>query len=126
MKHTKALVAVATILLLTYTAAFAGSAAPARQADAAPVAPAPEYELADMLQAANAFLASLSAAQRSKASFAFEDAERLNWHFVPRARRGLPLKEMSAKPPSILLASDSGTPSMAPVMKTRIRVSECG
>jgi hypothetical protein len=27
--------------------------------------------------------------------FEFADAERLNWHFVPRERRGLPLKEMN-------------------------------
>ena len=85
------------ILLLTCAAALAGSAVPRGQADAEPVAAAPKHEFADMLTAADAFLASLSAAQRSKALFAFEDAERLNWHFVPRARRGLPLKEMSAE-----------------------------
>src|SRR5688500_28594 len=85
------------IALLTCAAALAGSVVPRGQTDAKPIAPVPEYEFADMLAAADAFLASLSAAQRSKALFAFEDAERLNWHFVPRARRGLPLKEMSAE-----------------------------
>jgi len=85
------------ILLLTCAAALAGSAGSRGQTDTEPVAAAPEYEFADMLTAADAFLASLSAAQRSKALFAFGDAERLNWHFVPRARRGLPLKEMSAQ-----------------------------
>jgi hypothetical protein len=59
--------------------------------------PHPEYVFAGMVQAANAFLASLEPVQRSKALFEFEDAERLNWHFVPRTRRGLPLKEMSAE-----------------------------
>ena len=49
---------------------------------------------ADMAQAANAFLASLSPEQKSKATFEFKDEERYNWHFVPRARKGLPLKEM--------------------------------
>ena len=49
---------------------------------------------ADMAQAANAFLASLSPEQKSKASFDFKDEERYNWHFIPRARKGLPLKEM--------------------------------
>ena len=88
--------AVLLILLLMFAAALAGSAVPRGEADPARVAPVSEYELADMLEAADAFLASLSAAQRSKAVFAFEDAERLNWHFVPRARRGLPLAEMSA------------------------------
>ena len=84
------------ILLLTCAAAIAGSTVPRGQTAAEPVPPVREYELAEMLTATDAFLASLSAAQRSKALFAFEDGERLNWHFVPRARRGLPLKEMSA------------------------------
>jgi hypothetical protein len=83
-------------LLLTCAAALAGSAVSRGQTDAEPIAAAREYEFADMLAAADAFLSSLSAAQRSNALFAFNDAERLNWHFVPRARRGLPLKEMSA------------------------------
>jgi hypothetical protein len=50
---------------------------------------------AEMVRAADAFLASLSAEQREKAVFEFADAERLNWHFIPRERLGLPLKEMS-------------------------------
>jgi hypothetical protein len=89
--------AVAVIMLLAFAAAFAGSAVLRGQTDAEPVAPLPEYEFAGMLQAADAFLASLAPEQRSKALFEFEDAERLNWHFVPRQRRGLPLKEMSAE-----------------------------
>lgn len=88
--------AVPVILLPAFAVAFAGFTASRGQPDAEPVAPLPVYEFADMLQAANAFLASLEPAQRSKALFEFEDAERLNWHFVPRSRRGLPLKEMSA------------------------------
>lgn len=47
-----------------------------------------------MAKAANTFLATLSDEQRAKAAFAFEDDERLNWHFVPRERKGLSLKEM--------------------------------
>ncbi|HEX6050635.1 MAG TPA: DUF3500 domain-containing protein [Gemmatimonadaceae bacterium] len=85
------------ILPLACAAALAGSAVPRGQTEPEPIAPVAEYEFVEMLTAADAFLASLSAAQRSKALFAFDDAERLNWHFVPRARRGLPLKEMSAE-----------------------------
>lgn len=33
--------------------------------------------------------------QRKKILLRFDDAERFNWHFVPRDRRGLSLKEMS-------------------------------
>ncbi len=50
-----------------------------------------------MVQSASKFLASLSAEQRAKAFFAFDNEERLNWHFIPRTRKGLPLKEMSAE-----------------------------
>lgn len=48
-----------------------------------------------MERAATTFLESLSPDQRARARFEFADAERLNWHFIPRERRGLPLKEMS-------------------------------
>ena len=89
--------AVPAILLLAFAAALAGSAVLRGEADAEPLEPPPVYEFADMLEAADAFLASLDAKQRSKALFEFDDAERLDWHFVPRSRRGLPLKEMSAE-----------------------------
>ncbi|MEK0445608.1 MAG: hypothetical protein RLZZ399_929, partial [Verrucomicrobiota bacterium] len=49
----------------------------------------------DMADAAKAFLATLSPEQIQKASFGLEDAERKNWHFIPRKRLGLPLKEMT-------------------------------
>ena len=88
---------VSIFLLLTFATALAGSAVLRGQADAEPLPPPPEYEFASMLEATNAFLASLEPKQRSKALFEFEDAERLNWHFVPRSRRGLPLEEMSAE-----------------------------
>jgi hypothetical protein len=50
---------------------------------------------ADTSAAATQFLSSLSEPQRAKAAFAFTDAERVNWHFIPRSRRGLSLKEMT-------------------------------
>lgn len=52
---------------------------------------------ARMVGAAEAFLATLDAEQRSRATRAFEDAERFNWNFVPMARTGLPLKDMTAE-----------------------------
>jgi hypothetical protein len=48
-----------------------------------------------MVRAAEAFLGSLTPEQRGKTTFAMDDAERLNWHFIPRERRGLPFKEMT-------------------------------
>src|ERR1700739_906050 len=48
-----------------------------------------------MTECANRFLAALDANQRGKATFPFESDERLNWHFIPKERKGLPLREMS-------------------------------
>ena len=49
-----------------------------------------------MARAASSLLGMLDAAQLAKAKFAFDSEERFNWHFIPRARKGLPLKEMNA------------------------------
>lgn len=49
----------------------------------------------EMAQAANNFLAALTPEQKAKADFEFKDVERTNWHFIPRARKGLPIKEMT-------------------------------
>lgn len=46
-------------------------------------------------EAANAFLASLTSEQQQKARFTFTEDERLNWHFIPKERKGLPLREMT-------------------------------
>ncbi|MBK7403851.1 MAG: DUF3500 domain-containing protein [Phycisphaerales bacterium] len=48
-----------------------------------------------MRGAATAFLASLSPEHRGAAELPFGDPNRLDWHYVPRARRGLALKDMS-------------------------------
>lgn len=50
-----------------------------------------------MSDAAKAFLASLNPEQRAKATFQFSDEERLNWHYIPRVRKGLPLRDMTAE-----------------------------
>jgi hypothetical protein len=49
-----------------------------------------------MAETAKNFLASLTPEQREKAMFALTDDERLNWHFIPRPRKGLPLLDMTA------------------------------
>ena len=48
-----------------------------------------------MTECANRLLAALDADQRAKASFAFDTDERMNWHFIPKERKGLPLQEMT-------------------------------
>lgn len=50
----------------------------------------------EMQAAAEKFLGGLSADQAKQATFPLTDAERENWNFVPIARKGLPLKEMTA------------------------------
>ena len=50
-----------------------------------------------MADAALAFLDALDEGQRSKARLDFADeSERTNWHYIPRERAGLPIKEMDA------------------------------
>lgn len=49
----------------------------------------------EMTDAANLFLGMLTAEQRQKATYAFDNEERFNWHYVPRERKGLPLKQMT-------------------------------
>jgi hypothetical protein len=52
-----------------------------------------------MTEEANKFLASLSAEQRTKASLAYDDPKRVDWHFIPKEgdkeREGLKIREMT-------------------------------
>lgn len=50
---------------------------------------------ADMAAAATAWLQSLEPAQRSQAVFAVGDSERENWNYVPVARKGVKLGDMT-------------------------------
>jgi len=47
-----------------------------------------------MVAAATAYLATLKPEQKAKTMIAFNAEERFNWHYVPKERAGLPLKEM--------------------------------
>lgn len=53
------------------------------------------HSAATMAKAAQAFLATLTPEQKAKATYAFNDNQRFDWHFVPLDRKGLPLKEMN-------------------------------
>jgi hypothetical protein len=48
-----------------------------------------------MATAAGRVLASLDKGQLDRAGFAFDSPERINWHFIPRERKGLPVKDMT-------------------------------
>ncbi len=49
----------------------------------------------DMASAATAWLKSLDAAKHQTAVYPLADEERENWHFVPKSRNGVPLKDMT-------------------------------
>ena len=49
-----------------------------------------------MTECANRFLASLNPDQRGKALLPFDSDERMNWHYIPKERKGLPLREMTS------------------------------
>ena len=48
-----------------------------------------------MAEAAGRFLIALDDSQKAQATYGFDDPERFNWHFIPRPRKGLPLKAMT-------------------------------
>ena len=54
---------------------------------------APET-ISEMTEAALAFLATLDAGRRERAVYPFGADERGNWHYIPKARNGLPRREM--------------------------------
>jgi hypothetical protein len=60
-----------------------------------------------MARAANDFLNSLDAGARGKATYAFNDSERLRWHWTTPSgfpRNGLPLREMNDQQRSLAMA----------------------
>lgn len=75
-----------------------------------------------MARAAVDWLAVLDAPRRQKAVIAFDDGERLNWHYVPRTRRGLALRDMTDSQRGralALLASGLGDAGVARVHGVR-------
>jgi len=57
-----------------------------------------------MSGAANALLSSLDAEQKATIQFDFNNEERLNWHFIPRERKGLSYKKMTTEQRPLALA----------------------
>src|SRR5207247_8165587 len=75
-----------TLVLLSQLALVSARAHPA--ADSQVVAE-------EMAAADNNFLVTPTTEQAAKASYSLNDNERFNWNFIPRERKGLPLKEMT-------------------------------
>ena len=59
--------------------------------------PAPKTGLG-MAEAAKGFLAVISPEQVKVATYKYDDPERVNWHFIPRERKGLPIKALEGLP----------------------------
>ncbi|MDB5293424.1 MAG: hypothetical protein JWL69_4665 [Phycisphaerales bacterium] len=72
--------------------AHEGHEAAAQGSEAALLAHASEQ----MATAAHNFWASLTPEQQARAGFDFDNAERMNWHFIPKERKGLPWKDMTS------------------------------
>jgi hypothetical protein len=58
----------------------------------------------EMAAAATNFLNALTLEQQAQATYAFTNEERFDWHFIPRPRKGLPLKQMSSAQQRLALA----------------------
>jgi hypothetical protein len=89
-----------SLLLLAVSASLCpvttfAEAPPRSLADAAAATPDVQQASKDMAVAARKFLDCLSPEQLATAGFEFKDNERLNWHFIPKPRNGLTLKDMS-------------------------------
>src|SRR5215468_9587987 len=81
---------------LCSSAALAGAGAlGAHDANAEQIHPRHAHAASLMTECANRFLAALDANQRGKATFRFDADERMNWHFIPKERKGLSLREMT-------------------------------
>jgi uncharacterized protein DUF3500 len=80
--------------LLTSGAALAGTGLLLHKHSHAAPTHVPASSL--MFETANRFLAALDSEQRAKATFPFDNDERMNWHFIPKVRKGLPLREMTS------------------------------
>ena len=48
-----------------------------------------------MSAVANKFLKTLSAEQKAKMQFSFNDQERYDWHYIPKSRKGISLNELN-------------------------------
>jgi hypothetical protein len=74
-----------------------------------------------LAKAANELLASLTPEQKKKMTFTFEDAHRVEWFFVPIARKGVPLKELTpAQRPLVYALLKAGLGQVGYRMTTEI------
>ena len=80
------------IILLFITGSFLSCQSQSNNNNASQPA---QKDLGGMAEAANEFLETLSAKQKNKIQFDFGENERYNWHYIPKTRKGVPLKELT-------------------------------
>lgn len=74
-----------------------------------------------MATAAERFLSALDTSQAAEATFPFDSPERINWHFIPRPRKGLAVKSMTPAQRSLAFGLlDSGVGSAGSLKATTI------
>jgi hypothetical protein len=73
---------------------------------------------AAMQSAAIAFVNSLTGDQKTKAAMGFDDRRRTEWHFVPRERKGLAVRDMSDAQKRAALAL---VDTIGPIGSTKVR-----
>jgi Protein of unknown function (DUF3500) len=77
----------------------------------------------EMAGAARNLWASLTPDQKHKIGFDFKDDLRYDWHFIPRPRKGLPLKEMSGEQKALAHALLASGLSQSGYMKAETIIS---
>jgi len=94
MRHVRVgMIVAAALCTLHFNSAVRGEVAP--PATAPVVRPDHAKATAEMAAAASKLLATLDAEQRAKCVFDFAADERLNWHFIPKPRKGLMWRDMT-------------------------------
>ena len=77
----------------------------------------------DLVSSTQNFLAALSPEQAAKARFDFDNQERMNFHYTPVPRKGLPLKEMQQHQRDLVSAMISAALSRRGAMKANTIMS---
>jgi hypothetical protein len=90
-------VSLGVIFVAAAATAVAMSLAPKVPDDGPPPGPA-------LAEAANKLLAALTPEQKKKMTFSLEDAHRVEWFFVPLARKGVTLKELTPAQRPLVMA----------------------
>jgi hypothetical protein len=81
------------------------------------VAQAAAQNAAEVTTAAKALLSALSQEQAAKAAFDLNSTERVNWHFIPKVRNGLPVRDMQPFQQNLAFALLGSTLSQRGFMK---------